>query len=166
MKIKISHFNQEQFYKVKRKEWRKRRLRSMKCILEITLQKINKNYKSQFLSYNIKNISIFKLPLRVAGILFIFGRHMLNKAFVDLEYITVILFNRWLAYQWINVFGSKQVSPFFSAFAIPATFQPLKISVPLRVWSCDFRNQEAILLKLVSWQQVSLTSICSTFLLS
>ena len=58
----------------------------------------NKNYKSQFLSYNIKNISIFKLPLRVAGILFIFGRQMLNKTFVNLEYVTVILPNRWLAY--------------------------------------------------------------------
>ena len=55
--------------------------------------KINKNYKSQFLSY-IKNISIFKLPLRI---LFIFGRQIMNKAFVDLENITVILLNRWLA---------------------------------------------------------------------
>ena len=54
--------------------------------------KINKNYKSQFLSY-IKNISIFKLPLRI---LFIFGRQIMNKAFVDLESITVILLNRWL----------------------------------------------------------------------
>ena len=55
--------------------------------------KINKNYKSQFLSY-IKNISIFKLPLRI---LFIFGRQIMNKAFVNLENITVILLNRWLA---------------------------------------------------------------------
>ena len=54
--------------------------------------KINKNYKSQFLSY-IKNISIFKLPLRI---LFIFVRQIMNKAFVDLENITVILLNRWL----------------------------------------------------------------------
>ena len=75
----VFHFNQEQFYKVKRKKWRKSRLSSMKCILEITLQKINKNYKSQFLSHNIKNISIFKLLLQVPGILFMFRRQMLNK---------------------------------------------------------------------------------------
>ena len=55
--------------------------------------KINKNYRSQFLSY-IKNISIFKLPLRI---LFIFGRQIMNEAFVNLENITVILLNRWLA---------------------------------------------------------------------
>ena len=69
----------------------------MKCSLEITLQKIKKNYKSQFLIYNTKDISTFDLPLRVAGILFIYGRQMLNKTFLDLEHITVILFNRWLA---------------------------------------------------------------------
>ena len=56
---------------------------------------VDNQWKSQFLScniknisisklplrvaVNIKNISISKLPLRVAGILFIFGRHMLNK---------------------------------------------------------------------------------------
>ena len=112
----VFHFNQEQFYKVKRKKWRKSRLSSMKCILEITLQKINKNYKSQFLSHNIKNISIFKLPLQVPGILFMFRRQMLNKTFVNLEYITVILFNRWLAYQWVNI--SKRAQWFQTSFFI------------------------------------------------
>ena len=112
----VFHFNQEQFYKVKRKKWRKSRLSSMKCILEITLQKINKNYKSQFLSHNIKNISIFKLPLQVPGILFMFRRQMLNKTFVNLEYITVILFNRWLAYQWVNI--SKRAQWFQTSFSI------------------------------------------------
>ena len=94
----------------------KERLSSMKCILEITLQKINKKYISQFLSYHIKNISIFQLPLRVAGVLFIFGQQMLNKTFVDLEYITVILFNKWLAYQWVNI--SKQIQWFQTSFSI------------------------------------------------
>ena len=112
----VFHFNQEQFYKVKRKKWRKSRLSSMKCILEISLQKINKNYKSQFLSHNIKNIPIFKLPLQVPGILFMFRRQMLNKTFVNLEYITVILFNRWLAYQWVNI--SKRTQWFQTSFSI------------------------------------------------
>ena len=49
------------------------------------------------MSYNIKNISILKLPLRVAGIVFILGWQMFNKIFVELEYITAILFNRRLA---------------------------------------------------------------------
>ena len=70
----------------------------MKCILEITLLKINKIYKSRFLSYDIKKICIFKLPLWVTGIRFIFEQQMLSKAFVDLKHITVNLLNRWLAY--------------------------------------------------------------------
>ena len=132
MKILIFHFNQEQFYRVKRKIWRNWRLRLIKFILEITLQKINKNYKSQFLSYNIKNIFILKLPLRVAGILFIFGRQMLNKTFVDLEYIKSScstdgsLTSGSISANGSN--GSKQVSPFFSAFGIPAALQPLEIT--------------------------------------
>ena len=70
----------------------------MKCSLERTMLKIKKNYKWQFLSYNIKNISIFNLLLPVKGIPFIFGRQMLNKTFLNLEDITAILLNRWLAY--------------------------------------------------------------------
>ena len=132
MKISIFHFNQEQFYRVKRKIWRNWRLRLIKFILEITLQKINKNYKSQFLSYNIKNISISKLPLRVSGILFIFGRQMLNKTFVDLEYITSSCSTDGsLTSGSISAnrsYGSKQVSPFFSKFGIPAALQPLEIT--------------------------------------
>ena len=141
----------------------------MKFILEITLQKINKNYKSQFLSYNIKNISILKLPLRVAGILFIFGQQMLNKTFADLEYITSScstdgsLTSGSISANGSN--GSKQISPFFSAFGIPAALQPLEITCsPSDV--VDFRNQQAISQKSVSRQQElnSLTSICSTYL--
>ena len=133
MKILIFHFNQEQFYRVKRKIWRNWRLRLIKFILEITLQKINKNYKSQFLSYNIKNISILKLPLRVAGIFFIFGRQMLNKTFVDLEYIkSSCSTDGSLTSGSISANGSngfKQVSPFFiCAFGIPAALQPLEIT--------------------------------------
>ena len=123
----VFHFNQEQFYKVKRKKWRKSRLSSMKCILEISLQKINKNYKSQFLSHNIKNISIFKLLLQVPGILFMFRRQMLNKTFVNLEYITVILFNRWLGYQWVNI--SKRTQWFQTSFSIfPCICDPCSTS--------------------------------------
>ena len=41
---------------------------------------------------------------------------MLNKTFIDLEYITVILFNRWFAYWWVNI--SKQVQWFKTSFSI------------------------------------------------
>ena len=128
MKIQIFHFNQEQIYKVK-----KRNGENEECSLEITLQKIKKNYKSQFLSYNFKSISIFNIPLRVAGILFIFGRQMLNKAFLDLEHITVILFKTDSSLTSGSISanrsnGSKQASPFFSAFVIPASIQSLEIT--------------------------------------
>ena len=121
MKIYIFHFNQEQLYKIKRKKWRKWRLSSMKYSLEIFLWKIRKKYKSQFQSYNIKNISIFNLPLWAAGILFIFGRQMLNKTFLDLERFTAILFNRWLAYYFLNI--SKWVQ-WFQASAFQCIWDP------------------------------------------
>ena len=46
---------------------------------------------------------------------------MLNKTFVDLEYIIVQQMARLLVgqYQQTAPYGSKQVSPFFSAFVIP-----------------------------------------------
>ena len=97
-------------------KWKERNGENEECSLETTLSKIKKNYKSQMLSYNIKNISIFNLSLRVAGILFIFRRQMLNKTFLDLEYITVILFNRWLNYYWVNI--SKRVQWFQTSFSI------------------------------------------------
>ena len=61
---------------------------------------VENQYKLQLTIHELKHqkCSIFKLPLRVTGILFIFGQQMFNNTVVDLEYITVILFNRWLAY--------------------------------------------------------------------
>ena len=100
---------------MKRKKWRKWRLSSIKRILEITLQKISTNYKSQFQNYNIKNISILKLPLRVA-VPFHLRTTDADKTFADLEHITVILFNRLLSYQWVNI--SKQVQWFQTSFFI------------------------------------------------
>ena len=72
---------------------------------------------------------------------------MLNKTFVDLEYITSSfstdgsVTSGSISANGSN--GSKQVSPVFSAFGIPAALQPLEITCsPSDV--VDFRNQQAI----------------------
>ena len=60
---------------------------------------------------------------------------MLNKAFVDLEYITSScstdgsLTSGSISANGSN--GSKQVSPFFSALVIPAALQLLEITCSL-----------------------------------
>ena len=72
---------------------------------------------------------------------------MLNKTFVDLEYITSSCSTDGsLTSGSISANGSncsKQVSKFFSAFGILAALQPLEITCsPSDV--VDFRNQQAI----------------------